>query len=100
MEFTKNAIGQRDARAYETPRQKLGFLSRMQTYDLSPDFVKNQSEILANMTKTEIDALANKHLDSNEMIILVVGNKEIALPQLEALNIPVVEIDEDGQALK
>jgi len=100
LDFTKNAIGQKDARAYETPRQKLGFLSRMQTYDLSPDFVTTQSEILSDISKAELDALADKHLDIKDMIILVVGDKKTVMPQLEGLDIPVIEIDNDGQALK
>jgi len=34
------------------------------------------------------------------MIILVVGDKKTVMPQLEGLDIPVIEIDNDGQALK
>ena len=40
LKFTKSAIGQSDARAYETPSQKLGFLSRMMTYGLDPFFCR------------------------------------------------------------
>jgi len=75
LEFTKSAIGQRDARSYETPGQKLGFLGRMMTYDLEPSFVDEQAEILQGMTKANIDALAKKHLNLDEMIMVVVGDK-------------------------
>jgi zinc protease len=96
LEFTQNAIGQRDARAYETPNQKLGFLSNILTYDLDDDFVDEQKEILANITKGEIDALAAKHLKLDEMITVVVGDKETILEGLESLDMPIVELDEDG----
>ena len=94
--FTKSAIGQRDARAYETPRQKLGFLSNMMTYDLSPSFVDEQNKILQNITKEEIDALAAKHLNIDEMIMVVVGDKAAVMDDVKALGYPVVELDADG----
>ncbi len=96
LTFTKSAIGQRDARAYETPRQKLGFLSRMATYDLDPSFVDTQSDILAAMTKEEIDALADKHLKLEDMIMVVVGDKATIMDDVKALGYPVVEVDADG----
>lgn len=100
LEFTKNAIGQRDARAYETPGQKLGFLGRMMTYDLDPSFVDEQNDILENLTKAEVDALAAKHLDLDEMIMLVVGDKAEVFDDVKALGYPIVELDEDGNPVE
>jgi len=100
LNFTKSAIGQRDARAYETPRQKLGFLSRMATYDLKPSFIDEQSDILANMTKAEIDDLAAKHLQLDEMIMVVVGDKAKVYDDVEALGYKMVEIDTDGNPIQ
>ena len=100
LEFTKSAMGQRDARAYETPRQKLGFLGRMMTYDLKPSFVDEQADILQNISKADVDALANKHLNLDEMIMVVVGDKAKYMAEVEALGYPVVEIDADGNPVK
>lgn len=99
LNFTKSAIGQRDARAYETPGQKLGFLGRMMTYNLEADFVDEQSDILQSMTKAQIDALAKAHINPDEMIILVVGDKEVNMESLKALGLPIVELDENGKRL-
>ena len=99
LAFTKSAIGQRDARAYETPRQKLGFLSNMMTYGLKPSFVDEQNKILQDMTKEEIDALAAKYLDLDNMIMVVVGDKEVVYDDLKKLGYPIVELDEDGNQL-
>ena len=96
LAFTKSAIGQRDARAYETPTQKLGFLSRMMTYGLDPSFVDDQSSILQGMSKSDIDALAAKHLNLDEMIMVVVGDKAKHMDEVKALGYPVVELDPDG----
>ncbi len=99
LAFTKNAIGQRDARTYETPRQKLGFLSNMMTYGLETSFVDEQNDILKNMTKAEIDKLAAKHLNLDEMIMVVVGDREVVLEGLKELPYPIVELDEDGNPI-
>ncbi len=100
LAFTKSAIGQRDARSYETPRQKLGFISRMVNYNLKPSFVDDQSDILQNMTKAEADALASKHLNVDEMVMVVVGDKDAVLDDVKALGYPVVELDVDGNVVQ
>lgn len=91
--FMRNAITQRDALKYETPSAKLGFLARILEHDLTPDFVRQQTEIVANITKQEIDALARKHLDIEQMLILVVGNALVLKPQLEALDYTVIDYE-------
>lgn len=95
LAFTKAAVGQRDARAYETPRQKLGFLGRMQRYDLDASFVDEQAEILRDMTLEEANAMAAEMIDPDAAIIVVVGDRQY-VPEIEALGYTVVEIDEDG----
>lgn len=100
LTFTKSAMGQRDARAYETPRQKLGFISRMATYNLKPSFVDEQSDILQGMSKADIDALADKHLSLDDMIMVVVGDKAKYMEEVKALGYPVVEMDADGNIVK
>jgi len=100
LKFAQAALGQRDARNYETPGQKLGFLNQMQTYDLDPSFIDEQSSILEYLTKDEIDALAKKHVNPNEMIIVVMGDKTTQLPELRSLGMRIVELDGDGNPVK
>ncbi|MEJ8801914.1 M16 family metallopeptidase [Pontibacter sp. H249] len=99
VKFMKSSIGQSDARKYETPGQKAGFLGRIIEYDLNKDFVKKQTDILNNITKKDIDALAAKHLPVNNMHIVVVGDKKTVLSKLQALNYEVVELDTDGNPI-
>jgi zinc protease len=97
--FMKNSIGQSDARKYETPGQKAGFLGRIIEYNLNKDFVKKQTDILNNISKKDIDALAAKNLPVDNMHIVVVGDKKSVLPKLQALNYDVIELDTDGNQL-
>ncbi len=96
LSFTRKSIGQSDARSYETPGQKLGFLAQILVYDLDESFVDEQSEILAAIGKDELDALARKHLLMEDMIIVVVGDKSTILEGLEGLGYEIVELDENG----
>lgn len=100
LAFMKGSLGQRDARAYETPSQKLGFLSQIATYNLSKTFVDEQNEILDAMTRDELNALAAKHLKFEDMILLVVGDKAKIYENLEELGYPIVELDADGYPVK
>jgi zinc protease len=100
VRFMKSAIGQRDAREYETPSQKLRFLSELVTYDLDKSFVDEQGEILANIASSEIDELAKKHLNLGDMITVVVGDKASLLPTLEEIADTIVELDVDGNVVE
>ena len=90
------AIGQRDALAYETGAQKAGFVGRILQYNLPSNFVTTQSNILKNMKKAELDALAKKWLDVDKMNILLVGDKAKILPGLQKMGYEIVELDVDG----
>ncbi|MEO8823533.1 MAG: pitrilysin family protein [Ginsengibacter sp.] len=98
--FMKNSIGQSDARKYETGYQKAAFISRILRYDLSPDFVSRQTEILNSISPAEIQQLAKKYYDLNKMNILLVGDKDVFLPGLLSFGYEIVELDTEGNTLK
>lgn len=100
LAFTKSAIGQSDARNYETPRQKLTFLDRIQSYNLADDFVTTQNQILDSITQDQVNALADKHLEIDDMVMVVMGDKATILTDLEALGYPIKELDADGNPVE
>jgi zinc protease len=97
LRFTQTSIGQSDARRYETNGQKAAFLSRLLEYDLKPTYVDEQSKILSTITPAEIKQLANKYLNTDNMVIVVVGDKVRIQPGLQKLGYPIVELDADGK---
>lgn len=99
LAFMRNSIGQRDAREYESPYQKAGFLRDIIRYDLEEDFVDKQSEIIKNISKDEIDELAKKHLKTDQFYIVVVGDAESHRENLEALGYEVVNVTEKGDII-
>lgn len=98
--FLKNSIGQQDALSYETPYQKAGFLRRIVHYDLDEDYVDEQKKILNKMTKEEIDRLAKKHLKTNEMFIVVVGDEASNIEGLRELGYDIVRVNAKGEILE
>ena len=99
LAFTRNAIGQRDALRYETPRQKLTFLSRIQTYGLADDFVDQQNAILRSIAADELNAIAAKHLTIEDMVIVVVGDRGAIEEDLLALGHEIVHLDAAGNVI-
>jgi zinc protease len=98
--FMKSSIGQSDARNYETGMQKAAFISRILKYNLPANFVEQQTQILNNISADEIDALAKKHFDINQMNILLVGDTNLFLPGLKDFGYDIVELDTDGNPIK
>ncbi|MGB0347039.1 MAG: M16 family metallopeptidase, partial [Balneolaceae bacterium] len=99
LTFMKNSIGQRDALQYEAPFQKAGFLGRIIRYDLPEDFVNTQAEIIRTITKEEIDALANKYYNIDNVYILVIGDAASHRDKLEALGYEVVDVSPNGDII-
>ncbi len=93
LAFTRSAINQKDALKYETPMAKLGFLSKILEYDLPRDFVKQQAKIVDELSQDEVNTLAKRYLNLDEMVMVVVGDAESLRPELEGLGYPVVDFE-------
>ena len=97
--FTRQSIGQRDALAHETPNHKVHLMALTQRYGLDRDWPRRQHDILMNIGIEEIKELAGKHLDPDDMITVIVGDKAQILTDLEALGRPVIELDKQAKPL-
>jgi zinc protease len=99
LQFTKDAIGQSEARDYETPGQKARLLSQIINYDLESDFVRRQQDVISNLSAERVLELAQQHLPLEQMKILVVGDKAVIGESLVELGYPIIEMDEEGNPL-
>ena len=99
LTFTKNAMMQSDALKYESPQQKLGFIKRVMDYNLSKDYVAQQTTMLSNITVEKVNALAKKYLPYDNMVVVVVGDKASNLEKIKKLGFEVVEIDANGKVI-
>jgi zinc protease len=94
--YLQSAIGQREARSYETPGAKLGLLSQVLRYDLPLDYRKQQKNLLRETDRETLNALASRLIDVDNMAIVVVGDIAEIRPQLEPLGMPIKLLDEEG----
>lgn len=85
LSFLKNSVGQQDALKYEAGSQKTGFLNTILRFGLDADYVDKQNDILKNLTKAEVNALAAKYIDADKMAIVVVGDKKTIYEGLSKL---------------
>lgn len=85
LETTKSFMIKSGARAFETAGAKLNMLENMSEYGWSADYVKQQQQIVKDMTVEEIQRLAKEYLDPEKMIWLVVGDAKTQLNKMEQL---------------
>ena len=74
LDFTKSSITLSEALDYETPYQKLNFLSRIAEYNLPKDYTNQQADMINAMTVSDINAIAKKMIKPDNMVIIVVGH--------------------------
>ena len=98
-DYMRSAIGQRDARRYETPASKLGLLANILRYDLPLDYRTQQKIVLEGTDRETLNALASELIKPNNMAIVVVGDEAAIRPELEALGMPITVLDEEGFVL-
>jgi zinc protease len=85
LETTKSSLIKSNARAFETTGAKLNMLQNISKYGWKVDYVKEREKIVENMTVEGVKALAQKYLNADKMIWLVVGDAKTQLPRLKKL---------------
>lgn len=97
LEFTKNAMIKGNARRFETQRALLGMLSEMSTYDLPADYIRQEEEVIRNMTLERHKELAQQYLDPTRMGYFVVGDGATQFERFEDAGFDeVMLIDKDA----
>ncbi len=85
LQTSKGYLIKSNARAFETSRAKLRILSNISKYDWDINYIKNRENFVENVTTAEIKELANKYINPNKMIWLVVGDAETQLQRMKEL---------------
>lgn len=100
LEKTKQALIRQDARAYETPYQKLGVLQTISTYNMPQDYMTRNQAIIRDITLPAAKELMHQYMNPQEMVYLVVGDAATQLKRLNELDLgkPVL-LDKKGNML-
>ncbi len=98
LAFLRDALAQAMTRQFESTGALAGFLNEIGQYGYPDDYPEQRLARLDTVTREELNALAQKYLHPDRMAILVVGDKEVVLGQLEGLPYgEVVELDVHGR---
>jgi zinc protease len=98
---TKSFLIKANARAFETLGAKLGMLADMSAYGFPPDYVIQREEIVRGMTIERIQELADRYLNTSDMVWLVVGDARTQRARLRSLGLGnPIAIDRDGARVR
>ncbi len=92
LSFMRSAVNQSEALRYETPNAKLGFMAQMLEFNVGPEFTRERNQILQQASLEQLNALASQYLSPSEMVIVVVGEADKLKPELEKLQLPIIEM--------
>ena len=87
LEFTKNALVKSNARRFETLGNLLGMLNSIANYDLPVDYIKKRENIARNMTFKRHKELAQRYINPDRMIYLVVSDAATQMKSLAQLGL-------------
>lgn len=97
FDFTKKALLASEALEYESMFQKAGYISNILNRELPKDYAQQQSQILKNITKEELNALAKKNMDLDKLIIVVAGDMLLLKDRLNDLGFEKIQLlEKDG----
>jgi zinc protease len=86
---------------YETSNGEAGALSELFVYNLARDYFSTLPERLNAVTAADAQAVAEKYLHPDQMILVCVGDRAKIEPELVKLDLGAVEIrDADGKLVK
>ena len=101
LETTQGFLLRANARAFETLGAKVNLLRNMGAYGFPADYVLQRERVTRDMTVERVQALADKHLNPDEMVWLVVGDAATQAPRLTALGLGApVMLDRDGMRIR
>ncbi len=87
LKFTKDALIKSNARRFETLGSLLGMLNSIATYNRPFDYIKQREAFVKTLTTEHHKELANKYINPDQMIYLVVGDGATQLKPLEKLGL-------------
>ena len=85
LDVTRSAMSKSRARSFETAGAKLGVLANIGELGLPADYLTREAAVIDDMTVDQIKALADRYIDTDAMIYVVVGDAATQAERLKAL---------------
>jgi zinc protease len=85
LQFVKNCMLRSDALRFETNDALVGMLSTMTKYGLPEDYIKQEDNVIKNMTVEDSKAIADKYVVPGKMYYVIVGDAATQAKPLEKI---------------
>ncbi len=98
LKFTQNSMIKSNARAMETLWSKMNILRTMSAYGQGVNYIKDEEDIIRNMTLEQHKALAQKYINPEKMIYVVAGDAATQFEKLKDAGFDEVYLlDKEGK---
>ena len=100
LDAVKNTLLKANAGRFETLQQLGAMLGPIVQYGYPFDYIRQRENTVRNMTLAEHTALAQKYLRPDQLVFVIVGDKETQFAKLRELGLgePIL-LDKDGKAV-
>ncbi len=100
LDAVKNTLLKANAGRFETLQQLSAMLGPVVQYGYPFDYIRQRENTVRNMSLAEHTALAQKYLRPDQLVFVIVGDKETQFAKLRELGLgePVL-LDKDGKAI-
>jgi zinc protease len=100
LALAKDSIARSLPALFETTRSAVGTVGSLFLFELPPDYYAGLPGRLASMTAAEVFAATRRHLAPDRMLVVAVGDRGQAEPQIGGLKLGSVAYrDRDGKAI-
>jgi zinc protease len=100
LALAKDSIARSLPALFETTRSAVGTVGSLFLFELPPDYYAGLPGRLASMTAAEVFAATKRHLVPDRMLVVAVGDRAQAEPQIGGLKLGAVAYcDRDGKTL-
>ncbi|MEA2164689.1 MAG: zinc protease [Thermoanaerobaculia bacterium] len=99
LEDTKNYMMGSFPSTVQSSSDIAGRLVDMELYDLPQDYFDRYRENIGAVSKSDVEHVAKKYIDPEQVIIVIVGNASQVREPLGTLGMPIHELDIEGQPI-
>lgn len=97
LNFVKSYLVKRYPSLFETNSQIAGSIANIITYNLAQDYLDTFIDKTFTTTLDQVNAAAENHILPDKLVVLVVGNRNEVLTQLEEISEKdIIELDVEG----
>lgn len=98
--ITQNKIVKNNTLAYESLNAKLGALREISKYGKSKKFIEEEQQMLMKMTLADFQSTIAKFMKEEDMVYLIVGDKETQWKEVSQLKGKVIQLDIRGEVVE